>query len=188
MRVRVCVWSRADGVTVWMRTGNDVGPAYTSSIYTTSAVQQRLAAHSRGEYQKAILDAGNEAQIVTQVLPLLDGSFVLAPPKHQQYLAKSGARPYCSATPLLVHLPASAWLGVDSDGGDGGGGGCGGGEDGDGQFSSSQPRLGAAFWRKHGPSPSCVLKVTDEQISWSAFDEDRVFTGVANALMVCQWM
>eukprot|EP00729_Bicosta_minor_P015603 gene15603-2045_t len=96
--------------------GNDVGPAYTSSIYTTSAVQQRLAAHSRGEYQKAILDAGNEAQIVTQ-------------------------------------------------------------------FNSSQPKLGAAFWRKHGPSPSCVLKVTDEQISWSAFDEDRVFTGVANALM-----
>ena len=149
-----------------------MGPAYTSCIYTTTDLQQDLAVLSKAAYQKALRGdpAGQHtaSEIVTRVVPLLNSAFTLAPPKHQQYLAKPGARPYCSAAPLAVQLPPyETWRSA------GDGTGASGANDG------HRPKLGAAFWRKHGPSPSCVLKVTDEQIAWSPFDEDKAFAGTS---------
>ncbi|WP_115121716.1 peptide-methionine (S)-S-oxide reductase MsrA [Synechococcus sp. UW105] len=98
------------------RQGNDRGSQYRSAIYTTTERQQQLALASQAAYQKGLSDRGLGA-ITTEIKA--DQPFFAAESYHQQYLAKPGSRPYCSAMPSGVlleqfdgcayKLPASVW-------------------------------------------------------------------------------
>merc|ERR1711967_82671 len=67
---------------------------------------------------------------------------------HQQYLAKPGARPYCSAQPLCVSLPEfESWAPEHLK-------------------EKHAPKLTKSFWEKHAPSPHCVINSPNEPIVW----------------------
>jgi peptide-methionine (S)-S-oxide reductase len=81
--------------------GNDRGSQYRSAIYVTTADDLALAEASRQAYGERLQAAGY-GPITTEIktgLPLF-----YAEPYHQQYLAKPGSRPYCSAQPSGVAL------------------------------------------------------------------------------------
>lgn len=98
------------------RQGNDCGSQYRSAIYTTTTRQMDLALASRASYQQALEGKGFSA-ITTEIAA--DQPFFAAETYHQQYLAKPGSRPYCSAMPSGValgdfagaayKLPSSIW-------------------------------------------------------------------------------
>lgn len=78
------------------RQGNDRGSQYRSAIYVDDQALLAQAEASRQAYQELLSDAGY-GPITTEI-----GSgrtFWFAEPYHQQYLAKPGSRPYCSAQP-----------------------------------------------------------------------------------------
>ena len=83
------------------RQGNDRGSQYRSAIYTTTEEQLKLALSSLSSYQKK-LDKEGYAQITTEIRA--NKVFYIAEEYHQQYLAKPGSRPYCSAMPTNITL------------------------------------------------------------------------------------
>ena len=83
------------------RQGNDSGSQYRSAIYTTSEDQLRKAIESRNSYQKELLNNGF-GEITTEIQNNV--KFYFAEDYHQQYLAKPGSRPYCSAMPTKVEF------------------------------------------------------------------------------------
>jgi len=102
------------------RQGNDRGSQYRSAIFVDDPTLLALAEASRQAYQEA-LDSAGAGRITTEI-----GSgrrFHVAEPYHQQYLAKPGSRPYCSAQPTGLSLgtypgasyllPASVWESYD---------------------------------------------------------------------------
>jgi len=80
----------------------------------------RLAEASREHYGQQLTEAGFGA-ITTEIRA--DVPFHFAEPYHQQYLAKPGSRPYCSAQPTGVRLgpfpgsdyrlPTEVWTAYD---------------------------------------------------------------------------
>ena len=98
------------------RQGNDRGSQYRSVIYVNDPELLALAEVSRAAYQVALTTRGYGA-ITTEIA--VDQPFHYAEPYHQQYLAKPGSRPYCSAEPSGVPLgdfegagyllPSSIW-------------------------------------------------------------------------------
>ena len=91
--------------TAGMAQGNDVGTQYRSGAYWFDDEQKELILASKAAYEKAL---GRE--ITTECAAASDydqygGCFYYAEDEHQQYLAKPGARPYCSAQPQGVSLP-----------------------------------------------------------------------------------
>ena len=78
------------------RQGNDRGSQYRSVIYVESAPLLSLANASRDAYQDLLSAAGFGA-ITTEIKT--NQTLHFAETYHQQYLAKPGARPYCSAQP-----------------------------------------------------------------------------------------
>jgi peptide-methionine (S)-S-oxide reductase len=102
------------------RQGNDTGSQYRSAIYTTTEQQMALALASRDAYQATLNDAGF-GPITTEIRA--DQTFYFAEPYHQQYLAKPGSRPYCSAMPTQAllgeftgagyKLPGQVWTHYD---------------------------------------------------------------------------
>jgi len=126
-----------------MGQGNDRGTQYRSGIYPDTEEQKKIAILSKDAYQKAL---GEKRQITTEIcnagIP-----FYYAEDYHQQYLAKPGARPYCSAQPTQVSLP-----GVDKWG----------------PKTGQKNFLPATYWAKHAPTPHCVLRVPDAQIKLSS--------------------
>ena len=98
------------------RQGNDTGSQYRSAIYTTTDQQLTLALASKESYQQALTSKGF-GPITTEIKA--DQPFFFAETYHQQYLAKPGSRPYCSAMPTKVpleqfeganfHLPDHVW-------------------------------------------------------------------------------
>jgi peptide-methionine (S)-S-oxide reductase len=91
------------------RQGNDRGSQYRSAIYVTSAEHLQLAEGSRAAYQQ-LLSAAGYGPITTEIAEQPD--FWFAEPYHQQYLAKPGSRPYCSAQPsgqLLGNFAGAAY-------------------------------------------------------------------------------
>ena len=98
------------------RQGNDTGSQYRSAIYTTTERQMAMALASRDAYQERLGSRGYGA-ITTEIKA--DQTFHFAEPYHQQYLAKPGSRPYCSAMPTQItledfdgadyRLPATIW-------------------------------------------------------------------------------
>ena len=83
------------------RQGNDRGSQYRSAIYTTNARQMQLVQASRAWYQNALSEAGH-GEITTEIAA--DRPYYFAEAYHQQYLARPGSRPYCSAMPTGVRL------------------------------------------------------------------------------------
>ncbi len=81
------------------RQGNDSGSQYRSAIYTTSKDQLSKAIQSKNSYQKELKNNGF-GEITTEIK--FDIKFYFAEDYHQQYLAKPGSRPYCSAMPTKV--------------------------------------------------------------------------------------
>ncbi len=90
------------------RQGNDTGSQYRSAIYTTTERQHQAALASKAAYQQALTGQGFPA-ITTEIKA--DQTFYPAETYHQQYLAKPGSRPYCSAMPSGV--PLEAFEGAD---------------------------------------------------------------------------
>ena len=103
-----------------MGQGNDRGSQYRSAIYTANPAQASLAEASALHYQGQISAAGF-GPITTEIRA--DQPFYFAEAHHQQYLAKPGSRPYCSAQPSGIplgefpgchyQLPASVWQHYD---------------------------------------------------------------------------
>jgi len=85
------------------RQGNDRGSQYRSVIYVENASLLSLATASRDAYQ-ALLGAEGFGAITTEIKT--DQPLHFAETYHQQYLAKPGARPYCSAQPSGQRLGA----------------------------------------------------------------------------------
>ena len=83
------------------RQGNDQGSQYRSAIYTSTPRQMALALASRDWYQQALTQAGRDS-ITTEIAA--DRGFHFAEAYHQQYLARPGSRPYCSAMPTRIRL------------------------------------------------------------------------------------
>ena len=81
------------------RQGNDRGSQYRSAIYTTNKDQLIKAIESKISYQKELNKYGF-SEITTEIKN--DIKFYFAEEYHQQYLAKPGSRPYCSAMPTKV--------------------------------------------------------------------------------------
>ena len=84
------------------RQGNDRGSQYRSAIYVSDSQQLELAQASREAYQQLLTGAGY-GPITTEIAS--GRTLWYAEPYHQQYLAKPGSRPYCSAQ------PSGQWLG-----------------------------------------------------------------------------
>ena len=85
------------------RQGNDRGSQYRSVIYVDSPSLLSVATASRDAYQVLLAAAGFGA-ITTEIKT--NQSLHFAEIYHQQYLAKPGARPYCSAQPSGQRLGA----------------------------------------------------------------------------------
>ena len=91
------------------RQGNDRGSQYRSCVFVDDADRLALALASRDHYQQQLSAAGF-GPITTEIAQGVP--FYWAEPYHQQYLAKPGSRPYCSAQPSGVRLepfPGSAF-------------------------------------------------------------------------------
>lgn len=84
----------------------------------------------------------------------------------QQYLAKPGARPYCSAQPQGVSLPDyESWCPFVVGNNE---------EEEEGDQSALReyhaPKLPASFWQKHGPRRGCsVVQESNEPIAANAY-------------------
>lgn len=83
------------------RQGNDRGSQYRSTIYVKDPVLLSEAEASRLSYQNQLTAAGF-GPITTEIR--LNVPFHPAEDYHQQYLARPGSRPYCSAEPTRVAL------------------------------------------------------------------------------------
>ncbi|MFM9072131.1 MAG: peptide-methionine (S)-S-oxide reductase MsrA [Cyanobium sp.] len=109
--------------------GNDRGSQYRSAIYGTSPADVALAQASAQAYGALLLEAGY-GPITTEIAS--EQTFYFAEQYHQQYLAKPGSRPYCSAQPSGVRL---------------------------GDFEGAAYRLPAEVWQSYDWSlPHCVLR------------------------------
>jgi len=83
------------------RQGNDRGSQYRSCIYVDEPELLQQALASREHYQQQLHAAGF-GPITTEIRSGVD--FHAAESYHQQYLAKPGSRPYCSAQPSGLRL------------------------------------------------------------------------------------
>ena len=95
-----------------------------------------LALASRDAYQEQLNSRGYGA-ITTEIKA--DQTFYFAEPYHQQYLAKPGSRPYCSAMPTQTSL---------------------------GDFKGAGYRLPSTIWAQYDWSIShCVLRSDNSPIA-----------------------
>ncbi len=118
------------------RQGNDVGSQYRSAIYTNNSEQKTLVDSSLKAYQRG-LDLNGFGAITTEIKQ--DQKFYYAENYHQQYLAKPGSRPYCSAMPTKVELE---------------------------EFAGANFKLGKEVWSNFNWEIShCVLRSNNEPIS-----------------------
>merc|ERR1712113_956797 len=126
-----------------MGQGNDRGTQYRSGIYVEGEDEQRLAEASKIAYEKAL-----GRPITTEIRS--DVPFYYAEDYHQQYLAKPGARQYCSAQPTNVSLPSyDTWV-PDSV-----------------NAEKYHPKLSDSYWSEHGPKPGCTICFPNYQIVWN---------------------
>mgnify|MGYP006272396737 CR=1 FL=1 len=103
-----------------MAQGNDTGSQYRSAIYLNDPQLLAVANASRDRYQ-ALLSQAGRGSITTEIA--CGKPFYFAETYHQQYLARPGSRPYCSARPSGVlldqfpgasyKLPAQVWQHYD---------------------------------------------------------------------------
>lgn len=123
------------------RQGGDRGARYRSAIFHSNPEQEALAHASKTAYEKAMGKV-----ITTQIAPA--PKFFYAEDYHQQYLAKPGSRPYCSAMPTGTVMPdTKLWVPDELQ-------------------SKYEYKMPPAFWEEHHPSPHCVLRAPDAPIEW----------------------
>ncbi|CAE7941054.1 msrA1 [Symbiodinium sp. KB8] len=140
--------------TQYMRQGADQGTQYRSGLYYFDEDQRELFLASKKAYQDALQAAGKHGEISTEIRAASDfpdGVFWYAEDWHQQYLAKPGSRPYCSAMPQEVSLPSFSQWATPS------------------LTAKFWPKLPEAFWKQHGPAPHSVVESPDSPIEWSQF-------------------
>ena len=126
------------------------GTQYRSGAYYFDDEQQALIEASKAAYEGA-MKAKGFGPITTEVAAASDYTqlFYYGEDYHQQYLAKPGARPYCSAQPRCVSLPPfESWCPPG--------------------LEHHAPKLPEAFWAQHGPKPHCVINSPNEPIVWMA--------------------
>ncbi len=83
------------------RQGNDFGSQYRSTIFCESNSIIDIANNSKDSYQ-SLLSQNGYGSITTEISS--EFKFFYAEEYHQQYLAKPGSRPYCSAMPTNISL------------------------------------------------------------------------------------
>jgi len=134
-----------------MGQGNDRGTQYRSGFYYFNEEEKMLIEASKVAYQKALSDAGKGRPITTEIAAASDydqygGLWFYAEQYHQQYLAKPGARPYCSAQPQCVSLPPfESWAPAG--------------------LEHHSPKLSEPFWKMHAPGAGCrVVNAPNEPI------------------------
>lgn len=121
------------------RQGNDAGTQYRSGIYCSNMEQLKMAQSSREAYQSALNEALKKREITTEIKGPGD-VFYFAEDYHQQYLAKPGSRPYCSAEPTGVKMPLK-WL------------------------EANGAKFGMGYWEKYGPRPGCTIGVPNAPVT-----------------------
>lgn len=138
-----------------MAQGNDRGSQYRSILIHFNDEQRQLFEASKSSYENELkaMGKGTGKRITTEIKAAADCEhecvFFYAEDEHQQYLAKPGARPYCSAQPQIVSLrPFEEWAPAELR-------------------EKFAPKLEEEFWRIHGPKPHCVIKAPHEPIVWS---------------------
>ncbi|CAE7774978.1 msrA1 [Symbiodinium pilosum] len=137
-----------------MGQGNDIGTQYRSGLYYFDDDQRQLFLASKAAYQDALRAAGIQREVSTEIRAASDfpnGVFYYAEDYHQQYLAKPGSRPYCSAQPQEVPLPPFSKWATPS------------------LRTKFQQRLPDTFWQTHGPAPHSVIRSPDSPIDWTQF-------------------
>lgn len=132
-----------------MGQGNDRGTQYRSGFYYFNDEQRRLIEASKKAYETALKDAtGRDRDITTEIASAQDydqygGLWYFAEPYHQQYLAKPGSRPYCSAQPQGVSLPNyDEWCPFAED---------------EELKEKHRPTLPESFWSKYAPKKGCSV-------------------------------
>merc|ERR1719164_251110 len=116
-----------------MGQGNDRGTQYRSGFYYFDEEQKQLIERSKAAYEKSL-----GRPITTEVAAAADydkygGLWFYAEAYHQQYLASPGARPYCSAQPQGISVPAfESWAPKEL-------------------LEKHAPKLPEAFWKQHAP-------------------------------------
>lgn len=94
-----------------MGQGNDRGTQYRSGFYYFSDEQKQLIEASKQAYETNLKEVtGKDRKISTEIAAAADyekygGLWFFGEAYHQQYLAKPGSRPYCSAQPQGVSVP-----------------------------------------------------------------------------------
>jgi len=131
--------------------GNDRGTQYRSALIFFDREQEELMRASKDAYEKALQAAGKGMgpRITTEIVAASDFEqpFYYAEDYHQQYLAKPGARPYCSAQPLQVPLPPfEEWANAS--------------------LAHHAPKLSEDFWKQHAPKAHCVIRAPHEPIKF----------------------
>lgn len=94
-------WENHDP-TQGMRQGNDIGTQYRSAIYYFDDTQQQVVLASKNAYQNALIAAGKNAKITTEIS--LAGPYYFAETDHQQYLHKK-PKGYCGLSGTGICLP-----------------------------------------------------------------------------------
>mmetsp|Transcript_9225 Transcript_9225/g.24228 ORF Transcript_9225/g.24228 Transcript_9225/m.24228 type:complete len:258 (-) Transcript_9225:179-952(-) len=132
--------------TCGMAQGNDRGTQYRSGLYYFDDEQRQLMEASKDAYEQALKEARKgRGPITTEIRSAADFDevFYYAEDYHQQYLAKPGARPYCSAQPQCVPLPAFETWAPES-------------------LASHAPMIPEEFWKANAPVPHCVIRSPNE--------------------------
>ena len=122
--------------------GNDHGTQYRSAVYVDDENEFKVAKAAISEYERLL-----KRRITTEVrFPA--PPFYYAEDYMQQYLAKPGSRPYCSAEPTGVALSAwSVWGPKDVP-------------------FELEPKLGEDYWAKYSPVKGCVIRDPHGKIVW----------------------
>merc|ERR1711865_429113 len=85
--------------------GNDRGSQYRSGFYYMNQDQKELIEASKEAYEKQLGKTITTEIKGAEEFEQYGGLWYFGEVYHQQYLAKPGARPYCSAQPQGVSLP-----------------------------------------------------------------------------------
>ena len=142
-----------------MGQGNDRGTQYRSGIYYFNEDQKALIEASKDAYEKALAEktGKKDRKITTEIAAASDydkygGLWYYAEEYHQQYLAKPGARPYCSAQPQGVSLPDyDEWCPFP---------------EGSAEREKYRPKIPESFWKQHAPQRGCsVVSAPNEPVT-----------------------
>jgi peptide-methionine (S)-S-oxide reductase len=124
-----------------MRQGNDSGTQYRSGVYCKDKEQYAITMSGKKAYQEAL--GSSRGEITSEIPEDFQLPYYFAEDYHQQYLAKPGSRPYCSAQPTGTAMPEQ-WL------------------------KANNAKLSAGFWKTYGPRPGCTIGVPNDPISREA--------------------